>query len=252
MTAIRFRRLAVLALFLAALPTLAIERVLLPVVFGGTGAPGAYGSVWRTFLTGYNDNDRYVRVVESLLPCNFECPVPPAPAHAFFRYDRYTPPGLGRYLYIGEASTTEAEVDALHLSLRAQDLSRQSQTWGTELPVVRERDYRNKVMLLDVPTTDEFRITLRIFVPNVEQDVVRVTVVRGGAALLDTSVVVTLPQPGYEEYPAQIALNDFAGLYPEIQGSEPVSIVVSGDQKLWAFASVTNNSTQHVTTASPR
>ncbi len=252
MTAVHLRA-AALFLFVAwASPMPALERVLLPVVFGGTGAPGAHGSLWRTFLTGYNANDHYVRVVESLLPCSTLCPTPPAAGRAAFEYDPYTPPGLGRYLYIGNATTPSGEADAVHLSFRAQDMSRQAETWGTELPVVREREYRDSITLLDVPTSDEFRVTLRIFVPDVERTTVRVVVFRGAVRIYEADLPVQQPVPGYEEYPAQLAINDLARTIPQLSGSIPVRILVSGDQPLWAFASATNSTTQHVTTSTPR
>lgn len=248
---IRFRS-TILALLLFPASVFGTERVLLPVVFGGSGAPGAYGSQWVTFVTGFNANDHYVPIVESLLPCSVLCPAPPAPARAVFRLDPYTPSGLGRYLYVGGTGITSAESDAVHLSLRAQDLSRQSETWGTELPVVRQRDYRDHITLLDVPTSGAFRVSLRIFAPDVERAIVRFEVYRQNDLVVDDEIAISPPVPGYEEYPPQIAINDLVRSYHQLAAGDPVRIVVSGQQPLWAFASATNNTTQHVTTMTPR
>lgn len=252
MTATKLRAIALILLLGSAGPLSARERVLLPVVFGGEGAPGAQGSWWRTFLTGYNANDHYVSIAPSLRPCMTLCPMPPANGRTAFAFDPYTPPGLGRYIYIGNTASSSSEVDDVHLSLRAQDISRQSQTWGTELPVVREREYRNTITLLDVPTSGEFRVTLRVFVPDVERTSVSVRVFRGDLQLYDGSIEVALPVLGYDEYPAQRAINDFTRTLPQLSGEGSVRIMISGTEPLWAFATATNNATQHVTTVTPR
>src|SRR5438105_3909947 len=53
---------------------------------------------------------------------------------------------------------------SISLSLRVQDVSREARTWGTTVPVVRERDaFTGRLQLLDVPVDDRFRVALRVY-----------------------------------------------------------------------------------------
>ena len=56
------------------------------------------------------------------------------------------------------AAIIEAEPsDSLAFHLRVQDTSRQAETWGTEVPIVRERELRTGTFALtNVPLTDGF------------------------------------------------------------------------------------------------
>lgn len=64
----------------------------------------------------------------------------------------------GAYLFIERGRLSDVET-----TLRVQDASRQSLTWGTEIPVVRERDVLTRAFsFLDVPTDARFRQTQHV------------------------------------------------------------------------------------------
>ncbi len=161
---------------------------------------------------------------------------------------------------------------AVHL--RVQDVSRQAQTWGTEIPAVREGQlFTTPFDLLDVPLAAGFRQTLRIY--DVD------ALPRASAVIrfyrIDPAVTYpnqpTNPQPAPDTLLAEKVItlqteqrpesptfdlgyaevSDFAAI-PELQGADRVRIqIIPATQslRLWALVSVTNNETQHVTVITP-
>jgi hypothetical protein len=213
------------------------ERILLPLSVGG--AAGAYGTVWSTELWYRNNSTRpmiifpvavsdYVTTVgrTSFLPVGW------APAAA-----------PGQFLFVSRDGADQVQFD-----LRLFNLANPSAAWGTKLPVVREREFADSASLINVPTGTAFRSTLRIY------------------GLADGSVVapVDVRVYSYEEklltskalllegVPPYAAILSLADTFPEIRQVERVRIeVVSGQIKIWAFVSVTSNTTQDVSLVTP-
>jgi hypothetical protein len=158
--------------------------------------------------------------------------------------------------------------DQLSFELRFRDLSRQAQTWGTELPVARERDFRTgKISLVDIPISDGFRQLLRVYSLNDDGQAalvrVRAYAIRADRDLPSGPPDVFLGQsvfplqfvapgspsgaPGFlavGDLSAIASLNAVQRIRLEI---EPVSQGLS----LWAFVTVVNNETQHATVITP-
>jgi len=137
------------------------------------------------------------------------------------------------------------------MQLRVQDTSRQSQTWGTEIPIVRDTDLRSVVRLHNVPTDSRFRLTLRAYNYIGVLDPIR------GRILDETTqaiLVDDLPtvSPALASY---VQINSLADAYPQIRGHDRVRIEVESTstppKPIWAFVSVTNSETQHVTVIAP-
>jgi hypothetical protein len=153
-------------------------------------------------------------------------------------------------------------------NLRVRDLSRQALTWGTTIPVIREaQTFASRLELLDVPTDARFRVALRVYdfdAPNSRSVRLRiydrskdnpVPTLPPQTALVD--VVLRLETPVEDVYgaiPASAAVTDLIGAFPQLSSAPIVRIVldpVSTDLRFWAFASVTNDETQHVTAITP-
>src|SRR5437867_2187990 len=113
------------------------EKILLPIA--GTGAtPGAYGSLWMNDFWIFNGASAFAIFADTT-----NCQVAPSPcidtwdvpANAQSRGDFLAlngdPPGL--LLYLDKRTSTTATIN-----LRVQNMSREAETWGTELPLVRE------------------------------------------------------------------------------------------------------------------
>jgi hypothetical protein len=245
------------------------EKILLPIA--GTGAtPGAYGSLWMNDFWIFND-----ATTPAVFADTTNCQLGPSlcieawgvPANAQSSGDflalNQDPPGL--LLYVAKRSSAAAT-----FNLRVQDVSRQAETWGTELPVVRESEFRSgRIELLNIPLDDRFRQTLRIYDPDAHEHA------RFRIALYDTTAVAqglerspgTLVaemiveaqtgktyRPGFPRVPSVAQLANFRDLLPNLPSSARLRIEiepVTSGMRFWAFVSVTNNETQHVTLVTP-
>lgn len=152
--------------------------------------------------------------------------------------------------------------DNVRYSLRVRDLSRAEATWGTELPVVRERDFASRVQLFDVPLQPRFRQTLRMYaLPEgrlcCNELTVRFYSLNSVVPLHTTTVTLRDAEvgAGSREFPMQpeTAEIDFLGGIAELAGHDRVRVEIeSATRKVWGYVSVTNNETQHVTVVSPQ
>jgi hypothetical protein len=160
-----------------------------------------------------------------------------------------------------------------------QDVSRQSETWGTSIPVLRERDVRTaRLQLLDVPADTRFRSALCVYdfdsVNDSPSSAVRFRIYDmcgvgtgdrncSNSAIVDT--VITLP-PGFPArgsfpvYPVSAMIGNLVDAFPEPANVKPNMSLggpvdidpVTPGLRFWAFVSATNNETQHVTVIAPQ
>ncbi len=242
-------------------------QVVLVPVFAFDPVPGVNGSSWVTdfWVSNSGATDASVDGVFwdcSLPGCGAAFVEPGVTFHTALRVIDSLQGGL---LYLDPATAGN-----VGFSLRFRDLSRQATTGGTELPLPREGAFRSgKFSLVDVPVTDGFRQTLRIYeldgTPR-EADV-RVRTYRIDPShaqpyddpdeLLGETVVrlqfrpVLGPRPEHPGY-AQVSdlsilapLGDAERLRLEIEPATP-------GLRLWAFATVIHNETQHATVITPR
>ncbi|HET7435274.1 MAG TPA: IPT/TIG domain-containing protein [Thermoanaerobaculia bacterium] len=226
------------------------DRRLLPVL--AREAPGAFAAVWDDELVVRNATS-----YEFYVPAVY-CPPGISPCPSFFAQPHTTStvrvvqvdqPGPAAFIHVPKPLS-----DSVFMNYRIRDLSRQSQTWGTELPVVSvERDYRKSVRILDIPGSSPFRAKLRIYGPNVYPVRVHVKVFEeNGPPLIDetidlrgliAAVVVEIPSgPSYAEL----------DLPTDRASGKRLRAEVSADIPIWAFVAVTNNETQHVTALTPQ
>jgi hypothetical protein len=223
------------------------EALLFPVSYSAV-QPGAFGSQWITQIYLRNENDYgldlWPRAIFNL-GCFFECndqiekhTTRTTGSNAPHGFSAFIPRQAARYV---------------HVSIVARDLSREAEAAGAEIPVVREKDLFDRPLeLLNVPTDRRFRVSVRIY------DVASASLVRMTISPLSREEVLvsTMPQlsattPGYFQ------ISDLVATYPQLVGKGPLRIKVEplsvgGPRTLWAFASITNNETQHVTTISPQ
>ena len=239
------------------------EKVLIPIQ--ARDVPGAQASRWRSSLAITNHSEQEADVT-GYGPCDVNsCPnPPPIPANStVFPATGTVFPDNGAFV-----SVRTTDVEKVTFQLRVQDISRQAQTWGTTIPTVRESQAftTGTASLTDVVQNADFRSMLRIygFDPEAAQRLVRVRIYGidprrtepGGAgdSLLYERVLTIGLHP--------IALFTAAPMFElplwtvtELQGQERLRIEVeraSADLRFWAFVSITNNATQHVTVVVPQ
>ncbi|HUJ15288.1 MAG TPA: IPT/TIG domain-containing protein [Thermoanaerobaculia bacterium] len=218
------------------------ERILIPVIFNG---PGAAGSNWVTELSLRNDNDFFV---EPWRPISQSPSIEPLTPVRFGSTDEPE----GTFLVVPRQAASN-----LFFHAAVRDTSRSDSDWATETPVVRANDFKMNLELLDIPVDSRFRTMLRIY-------------------------AATSPLPGYESFVHVIFYlmddgHDLGGTFPSF--ANPCSDVLTCAQQpsytavadltsglpagrigiqiqaavpIWAFATITNNETQHVTVVSPR
>lgn len=230
------------------------EMVLLPILAERT--PGLFGSDWFTIFRMYNDAE--IPAAFYPIRCDILCP---GGDSFYVRSKRVEGPSTD-YASVGEPPGRLFYVhrnvaQRVTFNLRIQDRSRQAQTWGTEIPVIREPEFLvGKAQLFDVPITAGFRPTLRIYdVDGTGRTEIIVRFYSVSATLLSEMrlpLLVTRRQLNPPTEPGYAQLASFAELFPGEQRLRIELEPASAGLRYWAFVSVTNNETQHVTTITPQ
>ncbi|MBW3563779.1 MAG: hypothetical protein KY459_03545 [Acidobacteria bacterium] len=231
------------------------QRILVPVI--ADGVPGAFGSIWQTYLTISNRGEEPVFVGGIFRDCG----LPPCPTATVEPGSTAIPSFHDEYLTVLGCDA----IENIDINLRVRDLSREKETWGTSIPVVYEDDvFHEPFGITDIRNGDGFRSMLRIY--TFERGVTTSARVKVYAILPnrelnddDTDVLLTdfpvtltpvpldpFHTPGY----AQISLPALQ----ELEGWDQLRVEISGEESvgLWAFVSTTSNDNQFVTVLTPR
>jgi hypothetical protein len=236
-------------------PEDAFERLLLPLYVHPI--QGAFGSEFHTDFTARLESGEPLNIHGLRYPCIVTCiPVSDQP-YLLTRdtpeanRDNTEPTGTpGAFLYVPKTRTGDVA-----MNLRAYDTSRSAENFGTELPIVRARDFtprEEQLSLVGIPSDPRFRQRLRIygFGPFGASLLLEVDGFNYHAEhRLEMEPNPDLFHPGYVEF----------SNFPVSAGPLRVTISVlshtTSDVRpfsYWAFVSVTNNETQHITTITPR
>lgn len=224
------------------------RRLLLPVFIEGA-VEGLEGSRWVTEVSGFHAETDVARVTGS----------PETDSGTVTGRSAFTPSvttarqGFGRFIYV-----SDDDADDVSLNLRARDTSREAENLGTEIPVIAaEQTFAGTdIVLVNVPTQPQYRQKIRVY--DFDGEFGRSVTVRiYGTDQSNPIVTRTLTSsqgPVDEDYPAypgqaEIDLNGIA----ELAGLDHVTIIVEtpDEGRWWAFASITNNTTQLITTVTP-
>jgi len=229
------------------------ERVLFPVTFASRGANG---SDWRSEIIVKNDGPVFVDT-EPLFyndPDVVVIPIPMAIEPGGRAYFPERAGDGGSFLHVPRGLESW-----LSYSSHAIDRSRSDSDLGTEVPVVRAGDTAHTIRIVNVPMDERYRATLRIYdfdLQNGRQVDVTATLSNGSTRFLSTTltgVPVCPAAPCIADRPA-FAIINLSGV-ADLKAAGIVDLTIrSGlhDARLWAFVSVTNNETQHVTLFSPQ
>jgi hypothetical protein len=242
---------------------------LVPIALNDRIVPGAFGSEWATrFGVANSGSDDLV----FLGPIDGPFYSPASPIAALVQPGQSASAGEWFQHFYNPAGNPGVMVfyppeneQTIHFSLRVQDVSRQAQTWGTEIPVVREHEFRTgRLSLPQVPLDARFRPMLRIY--DVDRDGGAVAIRyfdNDGVLLAQESVQFIVPEGSQRPdglfyygywYPGWAQVGDFVARHPQLAGNDRVRIEVEppAGVHFWAFVSVTNNETQHVTLITPQ
>ncbi len=215
------------------------ERVLVPVTV--SRIPGAFGTLWSTELWYRNNSTRPV-VVYPLAMSDHVPTMNRTELLRIFTSPNYDP---SQIIYVSRDG-----IDDVQFDLRLFNRSDPNSTFGTKLPVVREREFSDAISLINVPTAADFRSALRIYAlpdDSFAGETVLVQLYSNDERLL---VSTEMPFNGAPRYAAVWSLAD---AYPEIRQADRVRVHVESrsGRKIWAFVSVTSNTTQDVSIVTP-
>ncbi|HJQ41142.1 MAG TPA: hypothetical protein VKB93_28730 [Thermoanaerobaculia bacterium] len=238
--------------------TLTFEPILIPIT--RTATPGAFNSQWKSETTMYVNSDGPLDIqprtctAASCFP--FLLPFNPY----LFGVLREPPPQFeGQFVYVPQGSAED-----LRVHTRVYDEAQRDKSFGVEVPAVRPDDFtpaNRSTVLLDVPIGSQFRHTLRIYDrdPTPGRRVVIFVRLMGERTIrAEISRVFDIPpdnntgpfglplRPGY----IQFSSNDL----PSLSGVDRIWYSIAPTDfttRLWAFASITNNTTQEVTIVTP-
>lgn len=242
----------------------AFTRVLFPIFFFGRGG---FGSEWITDV--YINNSTSSEVAPYRLLRWTIC-APSDPCTRAIRPEQTVQlaPEIGTrpagILFYPPRHVAEH----LNYSIHIRDVSRAFQSWGTEIPIVRDEDFRSgTITLLNIPgglprdpAGPRFRQTLRIYDTEGRDGgevLMKVFILGFGVhqlqqvVTLRTTLRCILPCGPHPEEPAYAQV-DLSQL-PVFASNLRIDLVpLSTKLRFWAFVSVTNNETQHVTTITPQ
>ncbi len=217
-------------------PQTAFDPVLLPIFL--PPVRGAFGSEFHT-VARLSNRGKLGAIVQMLpvygvdLRCTLADPPPAGPLIPIYVKDEDQQlsepcgPSVARLLYV-----PKGEGRALAANIRVLDLTREAESNGVEIPVVREGDFRtDRLVFMGVPADSRFRVKLRLY------SLARAAEVRMGVDLIQLR-----PRD-----PQDI----FDPAYAEIDVLPPAGRIVvdsDGQTPIWGLITVTNNQTQEITT----
>jgi hypothetical protein len=213
----------------------AFEQILFPIF--SRPVFGAFNSEFHTVPVVWNKGTSPVSFYGSDLECYLINPPRGRFVPQTFRADQEfestllpdCSQSIGRVFWV----TKGAELAA---NLRVADVSRSATSHGTEIPVVRRAGFTTgRIALLGVPADPRFRITLRIYSLAQSSDPVNIDG-------FNRQVFLT---PGRDVFePSYAVVSDLPRTMRRV-------VITSSPVPLWAFITVTNNETQHITTITP-
>lgn len=233
---------------------------LIPVFYNG---PGQYGSEWFTAVNIYNRTTKSVpgnglrfldRSCAALEGCESASIEPGA-------WGGVAGPNVqgGFLLNVPDGEEALFELDA-----RFGEKTRN--TYGVELPIARENDFRRGPVVLPYVLMSGFsqrlRTTLRVYSPDaIAGQQVRVDLTNFGSTTVRASQMITLQlseppgtahplQPAYAQIDLQTAFPSYLGAVTALR----VTPLPSGDvtPRIWAFVTAVRNDNNEVAVYSPR
>lgn len=234
----------------------ALEQILIPLLT--PPIHGAFGSEFHTAFRGYAASETGADIFgleEDCLPClvfGLPYPMGVGPYSEFGRVILSgTPSRPGRFVY-----AAPDQASSLEFNLRVRDVTREGLNFGTEIPVVRAREFRSsRVTLIGVPADSRFRNTLRVYATGLTDLIVTFS---NGTQRVERYVTMQHSRDPFD--PAYATIGDF----PVFAGqAEFVTITIDPvpaalidppppRSPIWAFVTVTNNETQAITTITPQ
>jgi hypothetical protein len=233
------------------------ELILVPVWYDG---PGDNGSHWTTHLSVYNDTRYYLQADErGVLPCQWL--MTPCPrgfwGNSMIVYQATEPVSGGFTMTVPDQFASD-----LHFTLRTFERGAWREDLGTDLPVVREGDFRRgPVQIMNIPSSDPaaFRYTLRVYAhghaigPRVRINGY-LTMADGQPDLVLTATVPLMPVyrgVGHFYFEDATFVRDLVNIAGSMGKLRVELEPLSPNMRWWGMVSSTNNRSGDVTIVTP-
>jgi hypothetical protein len=236
----------------------AFDPVLFPIFM--PAVPGQSGSFFETTATFWNKGltqvsffglDTRCAPVDPSTHPEYFVPLPARAEHEMTLFPDCSE-AVGKLFFVPKGDKSIAA------SLRVWETSKQAENHGVEIPVVRREDFSEEsVALLNVPVDPKFRLTMRIYGLNRGTNFVNVSFgnrsmqvpLQPGRTIFEPSYAIVTDFAPADTAPPSSRQHDMTVLVDVPRG--PGGVNIPGTP-IWAFITVTNNVTQHITTITPQ
>jgi hypothetical protein len=195
-------------------------RVLLPIAMG---TPGTFNTQWQADVLAHNETTRSVDIAGTTVPSMSTRRLSFTSSSAVFL-------DIPRSIYEGITLTTHAH-DATH----------DAESLGVDVPSVPETQFRRAVLLPGIPNDSRYRVLLRVYgYPGTYPVTIRTRDDQTQQLIDSQTVNLSGSGVAYLQLPLAAPAS-----------SPVVRIEVTAYAPIWAFITLTNNTTQNVTTITP-
>lgn len=197
-------------------------RLLLPVA---AGTQGILNTSWQTDVLAHNETPSPLVIAGTTIP--------PLATQKL----ALSPSGTGMFLQI-----PRSVYEGVTITTHVHDTTHDAESLGVDVPSIPETQFRRTVLLTGVPNDGRYRLLLRAYgYPGVGGFVVNVRDDSTGELLsTQLSPVLVSSDLLYLQMPISAP-----------QTSHTLRVDVSGDAPIWAFLTLTNNTTENVTLITP-
>ena len=224
------------------------ERVLVPIYLPQP-ISGAYGTAWTSQTILFTDTAAPLRVFPGCDGAAF-CDIQPRTSFFLERPDTVTQTeSRARFVYVARAQADQARFSAC---LRRGE----NDSPCEPLPIAREADFKQRIVLPFVPLQTQTRAALRVYgltsAPrSIHLRMYRLDRIDPFVDEADVLVAGATAPDGFDPEPSHFIVLDMVSRWPPLQAAASVRIEIDSPDRVWAFASVTSNATQEVSIFRP-
>jgi hypothetical protein len=226
-----------------------VEEIIIPIAYQPIDA--SFGTRWVSEISVFNDSDDTVPIdpeVCSFIGRPYDCSqtVRRLSPHSSMRIEPWSASADYPAMILRPPADHAAR---LHFNVRLRETSRDPDGPGTEIPIVRDRDFQQKqVWLPSIPTDARFRSTLRVFTRWFSVTV-RVKDNVTSELLWQREIGRNIPTDS--DPFGTVTLSDLL-TSALVRAHETVRIEVESLSPVWAMVTLTDNATQRVQIFTPQ
>jgi hypothetical protein len=206
-------------------PTVDTVRVLLPIA---AGTQGILSTSWQTDVLAHNDTTAAVSIAGTSIPATAT------------RRLTLAPTSIGMFLQV-----PRSVVDGVTITTHVHDTTHDAENLGVDVPSIPETQFRRSIVLPGVPNDARYRTLLRVYGYPGNYPV--------AVSVFDDSTGEILSRPEFTLSGSDIAYLQMPITAPAASRVLRVEVTTDrpSDPPIWAFLTLTNNTTENVTTITP-